>query len=174
MGRNKTIRDTDQRALDLAGSLIVNAMHGALAAHDPDSAFPHISRIQLSTDVDGAIITLISTLSAHTKCIVANPKGSLLIGEPRKGDPLAHPRISVPVIATAVEYASADYQRMRRSHLKHYPKAELYVDFGDFSFFKLAPQSAALNGGFGKAYALSKAELMQAIIAARTEGMSDE
>ena len=174
MGKNKTIRDTDHEALTLTGSLIANAMHAALAAHDPSSTFPHISRIQLSTDVDGTIITLISTLSAHTKCIVANPRAALLIGEPGKGDPLAHPRISVPIVATAVEHGSADYLRIRNSHLQHYPKAELYVDFGDFSFFKLTPQSAALNGGFGKAYELSKEEVIEAIMTAKIEGKSDE
>lgn len=174
MGENKTIRDTDQEALQLAGSLIINAMHGALAAHEPDSAFPHISRIQLSTDLDGTIITLISTLSAHTKCIAANPNGSLLVGESGKGDPLAHPRISVPVIAASIEHGSADHKRIRQSHLKHYPKAELYVDFGDFSFFKLTPQSAALNGGFGKAYELSKDEIRNAITAAKKGEKHDE
>lgn len=174
MGENKTIRDTDQEALTLTGSLIVNAMHGALAAHDPASAFPHISRIQLSTDVDGTIITLISTLSTHTKCIAANPKAALLIGEPGKGDPLAHPRISVPIVAAPIEHGSADYQRIRNNHLKHCPKAALYVDFGDFSFFKLMPQSAALNGGFGKAYELSKDEIINAIIAAKSQGQTDE
>ncbi len=174
MSEKKTIRDTDQEALALTGSLIANAMHGALAAHDPGSAFPHISRIQLSTDVDGSIITLISTLSAHTKCLAANPNAALLIGEPGKGDPLAHPRISVSIVASAVEPGSADHQRIRQSHLQHYPKAELYVDFGDFSFFKLTPQSAALNGGFGKAYELTKDEVLSAILAAKTEGQADE
>ena len=170
MGENKTIRDTDQDALELAGRLIVNATHGALAAHDPASAFPHISRVQLSTDKDGSIITLISTLSAHTKCIAANPKCSLLIGEPAKGDPLAHPRISVPVVAMQIEHGSAEYAQIRSSHLKHYPKAQLYVDFGDFCFFKLTPQNAALNGGFGKAYELTQAEVTSAII----KGQNDE
>ncbi|MEM8541101.1 MAG: pyridoxamine 5'-phosphate oxidase family protein [Pseudomonadota bacterium] len=174
MSENKTIRDTDQEALTMAGDLIVNAMYGSLALHDQASEYPHISRIQLSTDVDGTIITLISTLSAHTKCIAANPKCALLVGEPAKGDPLAHPRISVPVFATQIEHGSSDYQRIRASHLKHYPKAALYVDFGDFSFFKLKPQSAALNGGFGKAYELSKDEVVEAIIVAKTEGDNDE
>lgn len=170
MGENKTIRDTDQDALNLAGSLIVGALHGALAAHDPASAFPHISRIQLSTHNDGSIITLISSLSAHTKCLAVNPKCSLLIGEPSKGDPLAHPRISVSVVTAQIEHGSAEYAEIRSSHLKHYPKAELYVDFGDFSFVKLTPESAALNGGFGKAYELSQDEVIGAIIAAKYEG----
>lgn len=174
MSGNKTIRETDQEALNMAGDLIVNAMYGSLAAHDPASEHPHISRIQLSTDIDGTIVTLISTLSAHTKCIVANPKCALLVGEPAKGDPLAHPRISVPVTATQIEHGGSDYQRIRANHLKHYPKAELYVDFGDFSFFKLTPQCAALNGGFGKAYELSKDEVIQAIVAAKNKGQSDE
>lgn len=174
MGENKTIRQTDQEALTLAGSLIVEAMHGALAAHDPNSDFPHISRIQLSVSDDGSLVTLISSLSTHTKCINTNPNCTILIGEPGKGDPLAHPRISIPVIAKPVQHGSDEYQKIRANHLNHYPKAQLYVDFGDFSFFKLLPQNAALNGGFGKAYELIQAEVSDAILAALKQGKSNE
>lgn len=174
MGENKTIRETDQEAIALTGSLISKATHGALAANDPNSAFPHISRIQLSVGKDGSLITLISSLSAHTKCITADPKCTILIGEPGKGDPLAHPRISIQVIAEPVERTSDEYPKIRSAHLAHYPKAQLYVDFGDFSFFKLVPQRAALNGGFGKAYELTKDDVLQAVLAIANEEPCDE
>lgn len=161
--KNKTIRDTDQEALALAGTLINGAMHGALAATDPNSEFPHISRIQLSTDSSGDLITLISSLSSHTKCVIESPQCAILIGEAGKGDPLAHPRISVRVVASEVPRNAPEFAEIRANHLAHYPKAELYVDFGDFSFFRLAPQSAALNGGFGKAFELTKDEVIAAV-----------
>ena len=167
MNKINPIRETDEEALELAGSLICNAMHGVLAAHDPASGHPHVSRIQLSTSSQGKLVTLISSLSSHTKCLIANPVCSILIGEPGKGDPLAHPRISVPLLATPVKRESPEHDQLRASHLRHYPKAALYVDFGDFSFFELVPQGAALNGGFGKAYELTKSEVDAAIMKGR-------
>ncbi len=168
MNKINPIRDTDDEAIKLAGSLICNAMHGVLAAHDPASPHPHVSRVQLSTSSQGNLVTLISSLSSHTKCLMANPVCSILIGEPGKGDPLAHPRISVPLLAQPVERQSPEHDQLRASHLRHYPKAELYVDFGDFSFFQLEPQGAALNGGFGKAYELTKDEVNVAIMKGRS------
>jgi heme iron utilization protein len=34
------------------------------------------------------------------------------------------------------------------------------VDFGDFAFFRLTVERASLNGGFGKAYALTQEDLV--------------
>ena len=167
MNKINPIRETDDEAIELAGSLICNAMHGVLAAHDAASAHPHVSRIQLSISDQGNLVTLISSLSSHTKCLLADPVCSILIGEPGKGDPLAHPRISVPLLANPVDRQSPAHQLLRASHLRHYPKAELYVDFGDFSFFELEPQGAALNGGFGKAYELTREEITAAIMKGR-------
>jgi heme iron utilization protein len=48
---------------------------------------------------------------------------------------------------------------LRALWLAQHPKAQLYVDFADFAFVRLAPRGAALNGGFGKAYALDAADL---------------
>ena len=72
-----------------------------------------------------------------------------------------------PLLAKPVDRTGAEHARLRKSHLAHYPKAELYVDFGDFSFFTLEPQSASLNGGFGKAYELTKDEITDAILKGR-------
>jgi len=38
----------------------------------------------------------------------------------------------------------------------------MYADFNDFSYFRLEPQGASLNGGFGKAYALTADDLLLA------------
>lgn len=164
----KVIRDTDDEALAMAAAIITQAAHGAIAAFSKNGAFPHISRIQLSTGPSGNLVTLVSSLSGHTACMRADPHCALLLGEAGKGDPLAHPRISIDLIASEVAREDADYATLRESHLAQHPKAKLYVDFGDFSFFKLAPQRASLNGGFGKAYNLTAAELVAAITNHRT------
>ena len=49
---------------------------------------------------------------------------------------------------------------MRARFLRRHPKSALYDDFGDFSFFRLEPGSASLNGGFGKAYILEPEDFL--------------
>ncbi|TGP80657.1 DUF2470 domain-containing protein, partial [bacterium M00.F.Ca.ET.221.01.1.1] len=45
-------------------------------------------------------------------------------------------------------------------YLNRNPKARLYAGLGDFSIFRLEPERASLNGGFGKAYLLDRADLI--------------
>jgi putative heme iron utilization protein len=48
---------------------------------------------------------------------------------------------------------------LRAHWLKGHPKAALYIDFADFAFVRLTPESALLNGGFGRAFRLSPEDL---------------
>lgn len=158
--KKDVLRPTDDEAIRLARRLLRSSRYGALAVLEPDSGAPSASRVATATDPDGSPLILVSTLSAHTGGLMADPRCSLLLGEPGKGDPLAHPRITIACLAERLERESDDGRRARRRYLNRHPKAELYVDFGDFSFFRLAPQRASLNGGFGKAYALTRSDLL--------------
>lgn len=154
------IRDTDDEAIRLAKTLIATARHGALAVNPKDNdGFPSVSRVQLSTDFDGTPVVLVSALSAHMGAMADEPKTALLVGEPGKGDPLAHRRITLTTLAKRIERDTDAHARVRRRHLARHPKAELYVDFADFAFFWLVIGSASLNGGFGRAYRLTAADL---------------
>lgn len=153
------IRETDADAVRLALTLIHTARHGALAVHGGETGHPGVSRVQLSTDSDGSPVTLVSFLSPHAQAMVDHPKAALLVGEPGKGDPLAHARISLFVEAEKIDRASPDHARLRARHIARHPKAELYADFGDFAFFRLKITGASLNGGFGKAYNLTADDL---------------
>lgn len=154
------IRPTDAEAVALAERLVRTARFGALAALDPRSGAPLVTRVATATALDGAPIILVSGLSAHTAAILADPRCGLLLGEPGKGDPLAHPRISLSCLARRLDRDSEDGRQARRRYLNRNPKGALYADFPDFAFFRLEPLSASLNGGFGKAYALDPANLL--------------
>ena len=91
----KIIRETDAEAIRLARTLLRTARYGALAVLDPQSGAPLASRVAVATDLDGTPLILVSSLSEHTGGLDADPRCSLLLGEPGKGDPLAHPRISL-------------------------------------------------------------------------------
>ncbi|MEM9279799.1 MAG: HugZ family protein, partial [Pseudomonadota bacterium] len=47
----------------------------------------------------------------------------------------------------------------RSVFLNTHPKAEMYIDFLDFGFYPVLVERALLNGGFGKAYHLTKQDL---------------
>lgn len=149
------IRPTDAEARSLARDLIKDARYAALGVIDTATGAPMVTRIALVPGLDGVPLTLISELSSHTVALRANPACSLLIGEPgAKGDPLTHPRLTLQARAE-----QADKAALKAHYLTHYPKAQLYYDFGDFGLVRFAPIAGLLNGGFGKAYRLTPTDL---------------
>ncbi|APG91977.1 HugZ family protein [Sinorhizobium americanum] len=161
------LRETDDEARKLARVLLRSARSGALAVLEPNgSGFPFVSRALIGIDIDGAPIILVSRLSTHTQALLADRRASLLTGEPGKGDPLAHPRLTVQCEAEEVARDGAAHGRIRERFLRRHPKTRLYVDFPDFRFFRLPPLRASLNGGFGRAYVLTGDDLVIASPAA--------
>lgn len=163
MAEPKNLRlETSAEARSMAETLIRTARYGALAVLDPQSGQPVTSRVGCAPDMDGTLFFPASGLSVHTKSLAADPHCSLLIGEPGKGDPLAHPRLSLLARAVRVEKDGATHARLRRRYLARHQKAEIYLDLPDFSFYRLECDRAFLNGGFGKAYDLAAADMFLA------------
>lgn len=156
----QVIRDTDDDARRQARMLLRGARFAAIGVLDPETGFPFVSRVLLGMDSDGAAVILVSNLSAHTTALLADPRASLLTGEPGKGDPLAHPRLTLQCTAENVERDSDTHIRLRARFLARHPKSQLYIDFPDFRFFRLRPERASLNGGFGRAYHLGSDDFL--------------
>ena len=157
--RTDPIRPTDDAARALARDLLAAARFAALGTLEPGTGAPLVSRVALGLH-DGVPVTLVSDLSQHSAALRADPRASLLVGEPGpKGDPLTHPRLTVQVRAAVVARDDPGHAAFRARWLALHPKAKLYVDFGDFRFVRLAPVAAFLNGGFGRAYALAPEDL---------------
>lgn len=154
------IRATTPEAVRLGKTLVREARFGALAVLDPATGAPGVSRVAVAPDSEGAPVILVSQLSAHTKALVQDPRCSFLLGEPGKGDPLAHPRISLTCRAVFLDRAAPDTRLAAARFLRRNPKAKLYADFADFSFVRLVPQSASLNGGFGQAFLLKPEDIL--------------
>ncbi|WP_342359473.1 HugZ family protein [Terrarubrum flagellatum] len=158
--KGSVLRETDESARQLAKNLIRTARFGSLATIDAQQGGPFASLTSVATDCDGAPLILVSRLSGHTGNLLGDARCSLLLGQPGKGDPLAHPRVSLVARAAVVSREGEEGARVRRRFLARHPKSELYVDFPDFLFFRLAPERASLNGGFGRAYELAPADLL--------------
>ena len=156
------IRPVDDEARALARSLIAEARFGALGVLEPGSGAPMGSRVAIGTGPKGEVVTLISSLSNHTKALRENSTASVLLGEPEdKGDPLTHPRITLMCAARFIEHSDVAYAPMAAHYLETHPKSKLYIGFGDFVFVVFEVQRAYLNGGFGKAYELTARDLGQ-------------
>jgi putative heme iron utilization protein len=141
--------DFDPKAL--AKTLLRSVRAGTLATLDRNTGHPFASLVNVATDADGSPVILVSRLSTHTANIEIDGRASMLLAQTGKGDPLAHPRLTVLGQMVQVARPSDDENRVRRRFLARHPKSELYAGFGDFSFWRLTIASAHLNGGFARA-----------------------
>ncbi|MDB5571532.1 MAG: hypothetical protein JWN93_2715 [Hyphomicrobiales bacterium] len=131
---------------------------GSLATLAPDG-FPFASLVNVASDADGAPLLLLSGLSGHTRHLAADARASLLLAEAGKGDPLAHPRLTLVGRAARIE-DEGERDRARSRFLARHPKSGLYADFGDFAFWRFAPLRAHLNGGFARAATFDPAQIL--------------
>lgn len=139
----------------LAKSLLRSVRAGALATLDRAAGHPFASLATVATAPDGAPLLLLSRLSAHTLNLEAEPRASILLAQAGKGDPLAHPRLTVMGRA-----ARTDDPTHAERFLARHPKAELYAGFADFGFWRLEVEAAHLNGGFARAMTLTPDQLL--------------
>jgi heme iron utilization protein len=150
--------DFDPKAL--ARTLLRATRVGTLGTIDRNTGHPFASLVTVATDIDGSPVILTSRLSTHTANLEQDGRASVLLAETGKGDPLAHPRLTVLGAFSAVARDSADDARVRRRFLARHPKAELYAGFGDFAFWRMSVVSAHLNGGFARAADLTAADIL--------------
>jgi putative heme iron utilization protein len=150
--------DFDPKAV--AKTILRATRAGTLGTIDRNTGHPFASLVTVATDVDGSPVILTSRLSTHTANLEHDGRASVLLAETGKGDPLAHPRLTVLGAFAHIEPGSEDDARVRRRFLARHPKAELYAGFGDFAFWRMTVASAHLNGGFARAADLKAADVL--------------
>ena len=132
----------------LAKSLLRRSRQGALATLQAGSGDPYCSLVNVASHADGSPILLISRLAIHTGNLLGDSRVSLMLDERAPGDPLEGARI---MLAGRAEPAGVtDSAILRRRYLNAHPSAEAFVDFKDFSFFRIRPTTAHLVAGFGR------------------------
>jgi heme iron utilization protein len=150
----------DFDAAAVAKGLLRTVRAGALATIDRNSGHPFASLVNVATDVDGSPLILVSRLSTHTANLERDNRASILLVAAGRGDPLAHPRLTVLGDFRAIAHDDAQEARLRRRFLARHPKSELYAGFTDFAFWRLSVVSAHLNAGFARAADLAAADLI--------------
>jgi putative heme iron utilization protein len=133
----------------------LRAIRTAALATLTESGAPFATLTAIATDHDGTPILLLSTLAHHTRNLERDGRCSLLLSQGGRGDPMAHPRLTV--VAKAARTQS---QEARARFLRRNPKAQLYADFPDFSFWRAEIEAVHLNGGFARAADFGPAQLL--------------
>jgi len=139
---------SDFDAAKVARSLLRRSRQGALATLMAGSGDPYCSLVNVASHADGSPILLISRLALHTRNILGDSRVSLMLDERSEGDPLEGSRIMLA--GRAEEASTDDLGILRRRYLNAHPSAEVFVNFKDFSFFRIRPAGAHLVAGFGR------------------------
>jgi heme iron utilization protein len=142
----------------VAKSLLRRRREGALATLMRDGGAPYCSLVNLASAPDGSPVLLISRLAVHTRNLLADPRVSLMLDERAAGDPLQGARIML--MGEAVAADPAELPTLRRRYLAAHPGAEAYIDFKDFSLFRIITSGAHLVAGFGRIVDLAASDYL--------------
>ena len=110
--------------------------------------FPFASVMPYGLDESGRPTFLISTMAMHTQNLQADSRASLLVAQPdASGDPLGASRITL--IGNVERIPEDDMAEARTLYLARHQNSKYWVDFDDFSFYRMAVVDLYYVGGFG-------------------------
>jgi heme iron utilization protein len=119
--------------------------------------FPFGSVMPYGLDDGGHPIFLISTMAMHTQNLQAEPRASLLITQPESsGDPLGSSRVTL--LGNVSPVPVVDVAEARSLYLTRHANSKYWVDFDDFSFYRMDVIDVYYVGGFGVMGWVSAAE----------------
>ena len=112
------------------------------------AGFPFGSLMPFALDDAGRPLFLISSMAVHTQNLRSDPRCSLFVAqENAEGDPLGAARATL--LGSCEPVRSEDVATVRETYLSRHANSRYWVDFSDFSFFRLAPLDIYYVGGFG-------------------------
>ena len=110
--------------------------------------FPFGSVMPYGLDDQGRPIFLISTMAMHTQNLQADPRASLLVTQDDAGgDPLGASRVTL--VGNVLPIPEAEVAEARKLYLARYANSKYWVDFEDFSFYRMDVVDVYYVGGFG-------------------------
>ena len=110
--------------------------------------FPFGSVMPYGLDGHGRPIFLISTMAMHTHNLQADSRASLLVTQPgAREDPLGASRVTL--IGNVLTIADPEVPEARKLYLARYANSQYWVDFEDFSFYRMLVVDVYYVGGFG-------------------------
>jgi len=132
-----------------ARTLMYTARIGSLSTLSRKQlGFPFGSVMPYGLDEQGRPIFLISTMAMHTQNLQADPRASLLVTEDNAGsDPLGASRVTV--VGNVLPVPRSEVAEARKLYLARYANSKYWVDFEDFSFYRMDVVDIYYVGGFG-------------------------
>ncbi|MGA7514946.1 MAG: DUF2470 domain-containing protein [Candidatus Sulfotelmatobacter sp.] len=110
--------------------------------------FPFGSVMPYALDAGGRPIFLISSMAMHTQNLQADARASLLVTQPDAGgDPLGASRVTV--MGNVLTIPKSELPDARKLYLDRYENSKYWVDFEDFSFYRMDVLDVYYVGGFG-------------------------
>lgn len=110
--------------------------------------FPFGSVMPYGLDNHGRPVLLISTMAMHTQNLQADPRASLLVSqEDAGGEPLGASRITL--VGNVLLIPDTEVAEARELYLARHANSKYWVDFEDFSFYRMHVVDVYYVGGFG-------------------------
>jgi len=110
--------------------------------------FPFGSVMPYGLDGRGRPIFLISTMAMHTQNLQADPRASLLVRQQETdGEPLGASRVTL--VGNVLPVPSTELAEARKLYLECHANSKYWVDFEDFSFYRMDVIDVYYVGGFG-------------------------
>src|SRR5271167_1968589 len=92
--------------------------------------------------------TRILSMAMHTQNVQADPRSSLLVTQPDTiGDPLGASRVTL--LGNILPVPEPEVAEARKVYLTRYANSKYWVDFDDFSFYRMDVVDVYYVGGFG-------------------------
>src|SRR3984893_17603430 len=87
-------------------------------------------------------------MAMHTQNLQADPRASLLVTrDPTDGDPLGASRVTL--VGNVLPIPPSEVAEARQLYLARYANSRYWVDFEDFSFYRMVVVDVYYVGGFG-------------------------
>jgi putative heme iron utilization protein len=110
--------------------------------------YPFGSVMPYGLDEHANPVFLISTMAMHTQNVQADSRSSLLVTQPDSvGDPLGASRITL--LGNTLPVPEPEVADTRKLYLARYANSKYWVDFDDFSFYRMDVVEVYYVGGFG-------------------------
>jgi putative heme iron utilization protein len=127
---------------------------------------PYVSMVPFVLLPDASRIVIhVSSLAAHTRDMLADPRVSfLVVAAPAPGVAAqATARITIQGRAERIDDDTAAHADAKADYLARFPDSAQTFGFADFSLFGIVPESARFVGGFAQARTISPAALAAAL-----------
>jgi hypothetical protein len=135
---------------DKAQKLLEGRRFGTLATQSKRlPGYPFASVVNYALDGSGLPVFFFSSLAVHSKNLKEDARASFLVfSAATEENAMTTERLTLMGDLVALDDAEVD--AAKANYLTKHPEAAEYIDFGDFTFYRLQVKDSYYVGGFGE------------------------